>query len=182
MRDIVNTRLFKLKVAQTGYGWLQDLHAMTVREVRIVDRDPHHLTRRQVNGRNVLTPKPETEEYNVQSFIYSRRRPFHPRRLFALLHDKFILQMEHPDDDGNDEEGSTATDVQLPAHDDASASSTSGPAGKGPSATSPPSSPSTAQTVPSPKGSLSGLGDQSPAGSARQPLRELDPMDIPPAT
>ncbi|KAG6013553.1 hypothetical protein E4U43_007232 [Claviceps pusilla] len=88
--EIVNTGLFKLDVAQSGYGWLQDLHAMTVREV---------------NGRNVVTPKPETEEYNVQSFIYTRYRPFHPQRLFALIYDKFILQMEHPDEDEEDEEG-----------------------------------------------------------------------------
>ncbi|KAK4074066.1 hypothetical protein Trihar35433_3540 [Trichoderma harzianum] len=89
VKELVNTGLFDLARAQTGYGWLQDLHAMTVREV---------------NGRNVVTPKPETEEYNVQSFIYSRYRPFHPRRLFALLYDKFILQMEHPDDDDDDDD------------------------------------------------------------------------------
>lgn len=34
--EIINTGLFKLDVAQSGYGWLQDLHAMTVREVRIL--------------------------------------------------------------------------------------------------------------------------------------------------
>nr|POF17612.1 putative metal chaperone ycic [Quercus suber] len=39
VREIVNTG--------TGYGWLQDLHAMTVREV---------------NGKKTVTPKPETEE------------------------------------------------------------------------------------------------------------------------
>ncbi|RFU80760.1 family inorganic phosphate transporter [Trichoderma arundinaceum] len=89
VKELVNTGLFNLEVAQSGYGWLQDLHAMTVREV---------------NGRNVVTPKPETEEYNVQSFIYTRYRPFHPRRLFALLYDKFILQMEHPDDEDEDED------------------------------------------------------------------------------
>lgn len=94
--EIVNTGLFKLDVAQSGYGWLQDLHAMTVREV---------------NGRNVLTPKPETEEYNVQSFIYTRYRPFHPRRLFALLHDKFILQLEQSDDEEEDDENETDQDT-----------------------------------------------------------------------
>ena len=57
-----------------------------------------------MNGRKVITPKPETEEYNVRSFIYSRYRPFHPRRLFSLLHDKFILQMEHPDEGEYDDE------------------------------------------------------------------------------
>lgn len=47
VREIVNTGMFNLEVAQTGYGWLQDLHAMTIREV---------------NGRKMVTPKPETEE------------------------------------------------------------------------------------------------------------------------
>ncbi|KAL6400306.1 hypothetical protein AUP68_16004 [Ilyonectria robusta] len=32
VKEIVNTGLFNLQVAQSGYGWLQDLHAMTVRE------------------------------------------------------------------------------------------------------------------------------------------------------
>jgi G3E family GTPase len=45
--EIVNTGMFNIELAQTGYGWLQDLHAMTVREV---------------NGRKAVTPKPETEE------------------------------------------------------------------------------------------------------------------------
>lgn len=47
VKEIVNTGMFNLEVAQTGYGWLQDLHAMTIREV---------------NGRKMVTPKPETEE------------------------------------------------------------------------------------------------------------------------
>ncbi|KAK4234542.1 P-loop containing nucleoside triphosphate hydrolase protein [Achaetomium macrosporum] len=89
VKEIVNTGMFDMARAQTGYGWLQDLHAMTLREV---------------NGRNVLTPKPETEEYNVRNVVYSRRRPFHPRRLWELLYDKFILQLEHPDDDEEEEE------------------------------------------------------------------------------
>lgn len=33
VKEIVNTGMFSLEVAQSGYGWLQDLHAMTVREV-----------------------------------------------------------------------------------------------------------------------------------------------------
>lgn len=33
VKEIVNTGMFSLEQAQTGYGWLQDLHAMTVREV-----------------------------------------------------------------------------------------------------------------------------------------------------
>jgi hypothetical protein len=47
VEEIVNTGMFNIELAQTGYGWLQDLHAMTVREI---------------NGRKMVTPKPETEE------------------------------------------------------------------------------------------------------------------------
>ena len=47
VREIVQTGLFDLERARTGYGWLQDLHEMTVREV---------------NGKKMVTPKPETEE------------------------------------------------------------------------------------------------------------------------
>ncbi|KAF4553445.1 CobW/HypB/UreG domain-containing protein 1 [Elsinoe fawcettii] len=89
VKEIVNTGMFNLERAQTGYGWLQDLHAMTLREV---------------NGKNVVTPKPETEEYGVRNFVYTRRRPFHPLRLFQLLHDKFILQLEHPEEEDDEEE------------------------------------------------------------------------------
>lgn len=47
VNEIVNTSSFDLERAQTAYGWLQDLHEMTVRDM---------------NGRKVITPKPETEE------------------------------------------------------------------------------------------------------------------------
>ncbi|KAH6613398.1 P-loop containing nucleoside triphosphate hydrolase protein [Chaetomium tenue] len=95
--EILNTGIFSLERAQTGYGWLQDLHAMTLR---------------QVNDKKVITPKPETEEYNIRNFVYTRTRPFHPQRLFKLLHDKFILQLEAPDDSDSDDsnEGNSASD------------------------------------------------------------------------
>lgn len=95
VKEIVNTGMFNLERAQTGYGWLQDLHAMTLREV---------------NGKKSVTPKPETEEYGVRNFVYTRRRPFHPLRLFQLLHDKFILQLEHPEE-GEEEEGGEEEEV-----------------------------------------------------------------------
>ncbi|KAH9430660.1 hypothetical protein MCOR02_007996 [Pyricularia oryzae] len=41
VKAIVNTGLFDLEHAQTGYGWLQDLHELTLREV---------------NGRKTITP------------------------------------------------------------------------------------------------------------------------------
>lgn len=33
VKEIVNTGMFNMEHAQTGYGWLQDLHEMTLREV-----------------------------------------------------------------------------------------------------------------------------------------------------
>ncbi|KAK5675980.1 hypothetical protein LTS10_011269 [Elasticomyces elasticus] len=57
------------------------------------------MTLRKVNGKAMVTPRPETEEYNVQNFVYVRRRPFHPRRLYDLVYDKFILQSEPEDED-----------------------------------------------------------------------------------
>lgn len=58
----------------------------------------------KINGKNVITPKPETEEYNVRNFVYKRRRPFHPERLWRLVYDKFILQLEHPDENNEGSE------------------------------------------------------------------------------
>lgn len=98
-----------------------------------------------------MTPKPETEEYNVQSFIYTRYRPFHPRRLWALLYDKFILQMEHPDDDDEEEEEEeeeeSTEDAEMIDHEDViSMSSSSGDITE-PPASSPSRSPSTPETA-----------------------------------
>ncbi|TFB07266.1 Putative metal chaperone YciC [Trichoderma ghanense] len=137
VKELVNTGLFDLERAQSGYGWLQDLHAMTVREV---------------NGRNVVTPKPETEEYNVQNFIYSRLRPFHPKRLWALIYDKFILQMEQSDDDdeeGEDEEGEEGEeDAEMVDYPDVESVGSS--AGDKTNSSSPPDIPSTPATAASP--------------------------------
>ncbi|KAK3305217.1 CobW/HypB/UreG, nucleotide-binding domain-containing protein [Chaetomium strumarium] len=151
VKEIVNTGMFDMERAQTGYGWLQDLHAMTLREV---------------NGRNVLTPKPETEEYNVRNFVYSRRRPFHPRRLWALLYDKFILQLETPEDDDNDDEdgededegktdneqkpqGTTDIDIDIDMASTDDNNIPSSPSSSRSTSSSSPSSTTTAATAPS---------------------------------
>ncbi|KAF4473215.1 family inorganic phosphate transporter [Fusarium agapanthi] len=148
VKQIVNTSMFNLQVAQSGYGWLQDLHAMTVREV---------------NGRNVLTPKPETEEYSVRSCIYSRHRPFHPRRLWALLYDKFILQLEQPEDEEEEEdEEDEDEDLEMVDYQDAEdsaeaavvdqdTSDSSSSRGKRSAPSSPRSSHSTLESAPSPE-------------------------------
>lgn len=105
-----------------------------------------------------MTPKPETEEYNVQSFIYTRYRPFHPRKLYALVYDKFILQMEHPDEeedddgeeDGEEQEGSDTEDAEMVDYEDiTSIESSSGDITEQHSSSSPSHAPSTPATAPS---------------------------------
>lgn len=108
--EVVGTGSFDLERARTGAGWLESLHEMMVREVSMIFsartfayfKNSITNTQSQINGKNVITPKPETEEYNVRKFTYSRRRPFHPERLMRLVYDKFILQHEHSDDEDED--------------------------------------------------------------------------------
>ena len=178
VKQLVNTGLFKMDVAQTGYGWLQDLHAMTVREV---------------NGKKVVTPKPATEECTVQSFIYSRPRPFHPRRLSAFLYGKFILQLEQPEDDeeedyeDDDEDENEDEEMEDVEQDDVQSVGSSNNSAQGGSAYSAGSSNSTAYTVPSPRLSEKKLhsATQKPATAAISSTEErdsmaVDPLDMPP--
>jgi G3E family GTPase len=56
---ILNTGLFQFEIASQSAGWLQEL------------QKPHHT--------------PETEEYGFKSFVFRRRKPFHPERLMTFL-------------------------------------------------------------------------------------------------
>ncbi|KAJ5998072.1 hypothetical protein N7499_005548 [Penicillium canescens] len=96
VRQIIDTNKFDFVRAASGAGWLRSLHEMTVQKTGNGDR---------------MAPKPETLEYGINNFVYTARRPFHPRRIFALLHDKFIIlqnnEVEEEDDEmeeGEDED------------------------------------------------------------------------------
>lgn len=58
LTDILNTKRFNFRDAMLQPGWLQELR-----------------------GEHV----PESLEYGISSFVYRRRRPFHPERLQQLL-------------------------------------------------------------------------------------------------
>ncbi|RFU25592.1 hypothetical protein B7463_g10758, partial [Scytalidium lignicola] len=91
VKEIVQTGMFSFEKAATGAGWLRSLH---------------ELMQREVGGVMRIAPKPETEEYGISSFVYRARRPFHPKRLFALIQDKFIVlqNVERDEDEDEDEE------------------------------------------------------------------------------
>lgn len=60
-KKIMHTGLFDFEKASQSAGWLQEL------------QKPSHT--------------PETEEYGISSFVYRRRIPFHPDRLYKWLQD-----------------------------------------------------------------------------------------------
>ncbi|KAJ5712044.1 hypothetical protein N7488_006200 [Penicillium malachiteum] len=88
VREIIATGKFDFIRAASGAGWLRSLHEMTV----------------QVTGNGTrMAPKPETLEYGINNFVYTARRPFHPRRIFSLLHDKFIILQSNEVEEEDDE-------------------------------------------------------------------------------
>ncbi|KAL4737120.1 CobW/HypB/UreG, nucleotide-binding domain-containing protein [Aspergillus similis] len=92
VREIIGTGRFDFIKAASGAGWLRSLHEMSVLTTGV--------------GRRVA-PRPETLEYGINNFVYTARRPFHPRRLFSLIHDKFILLQSlnnHDHGDGDEDE------------------------------------------------------------------------------
>lgn len=59
IEEIIGTGLFDFEQAQQAPGWLKEM------------RGEHN---------------PETEEYGIQSFSYSARRPFHPEKFYNFVH------------------------------------------------------------------------------------------------
>ncbi|KFN01380.1 GTP-binding protein [Bacillus clarus] len=59
LNEILNTNLFDYETVSQSAGWIQELNS------------EHHT--------------PETEEYGIGSFVYRRKRPFHPVRLMNWL-------------------------------------------------------------------------------------------------
>ncbi|OCT53067.1 CobW/HypB/UreG, nucleotide-binding domain containing protein [Cladophialophora carrionii] len=105
LREVLGTQTFSFEKAATGMGWLQSLH---------------DLAKREINGQIRVGPKPETEEYGISSFVYRARRPFHPKRRYKLIHDKFVLmegqlqqEEDQMDSDENEQDESEAAENKV---------------------------------------------------------------------
>lgn len=71
--EVLNTGRFDFDEAANAPGWLASLdHDHTHGD------DPHHA---HVHG--------EADEFGIGNFVYRARRPFHPARLWALLHQEW---------------------------------------------------------------------------------------------
>lgn len=62
LREVINTGLFDYEKAENSAGWMREL-------------ENEHV--------------PETEEYGIGSFVYRRRKPFHPERFLDFIQNSF---------------------------------------------------------------------------------------------
>ena len=62
IRDVINTGVFDFEKAESSAGWIKEL-------------ENEHL--------------PETEEYGIGSFVFRRKKPFHPERFLNFIQNKF---------------------------------------------------------------------------------------------
>lgn len=102
IKSVINTNKFDYEVATTSAGWLQSINEMQMR-----DND----------GTKNLAPKPETEEYGISNFVYTSRRPFHPKRLFELIRDKFFV-IEQPKVEDADEQEEEVLEEDFESEDE----------------------------------------------------------------
>ncbi|TIB65868.1 hypothetical protein E3P78_00347 [Wallemia ichthyophaga] len=108
LKKVLNTNKFDYETCVTSAGWLQSLREMLPIEVK------------QADGKTKLAPKPETEEYGISHFVYRRRRPFHPLRLWQLISKYWVIIQDamEEDQEGKDEGGEEDEDQDKSEADD----------------------------------------------------------------
>lgn len=113
LKEIINTGKYDFDKASSSAGWLQSIQEMAIRDGKY-----------GADMSSRMAPKPETEEYGVNNFVYSARRPFHPKRLYEAIRDKFLVieqnayiddeeeQQQEDEDDQDDEQDEESEDEQ----------------------------------------------------------------------
>ncbi|EAL84907.1 CobW domain protein [Aspergillus fumigatus A1163] len=96
IRRLLKTLNPEAKVLETSYS------RVDVKE--ILDTGREWLRSRRPWSLSPLPSIQHQGRYGINNFVYTARRPFHPRRLFTLLHDKFILLQNNEADEGDEDE------------------------------------------------------------------------------
>lgn len=119
LKEIINTGKYDFDKASSSAGWLQSIQEMAIREGKY-----------GADMSSRMAPKPETEEYGVNNFVYSARRPFHPKRLYEAIRDKFLVieqnayiddeeeQQQEDEDDRDDEQDEESEDESKEGDDE----------------------------------------------------------------
>lgn len=119
LKEIINTGKYDFDKASSSAGWLQSIQEMAIRDGKY-----------GADMSSRMAPKPETEEYGVNNFVYSARRPFHPKRLYEAIRDKFLVieqnayiddeeeQQQEDEDDQDDEQDEESEDESNEGDDE----------------------------------------------------------------
>jgi G3E family GTPase len=79
LRELLDTKRFDFDAAANAPGWLASL-AHSHDETSHGDHEHAHEHHEH---------RGEADKYGIDSFVYRARRPFHPERLWALLHEEW---------------------------------------------------------------------------------------------